>query len=277
MPGLITARRSFTLIALLAVPPVGLANMRAPIDAPTHGSQPLGPPLSGVVVQSEQLEFDCADRFCRVKATYAFTSEGAANAKLRFVLPSSTPVQVKVNRVSVPAWLETLPPSVPMSDSGSVLELQPSFEAVFDAHIAPGRNRIEVSYDQPLGLREKQRGYFTESSYAFTFRYELWPLKEWTRAEKFLLSTTITVPREKKALDFMLSPDPRVKCVGASRDRRSRSPVRFRRALEDESDTYAVKLRNFPDTLECSIKGAAPTAAGRAKYDASRAPLRTDP
>ena len=143
---------------------------------------------------------------------------------------------------------------------------QPLFQAVFEARIVAGVNRIEVKYEQPLGLDETQHGYFTSSEFAFTFGYELWPLEEWRRSDTFALSTSISVPRERSWLDLIREPDPRVTCVGASRDRRERTSLDLRRRLGDESDTYTIEQRDFPDTLQCSIESDAATAAGRARF-----------
>jgi hypothetical protein len=254
---------------LLAAAQLGHANARAPLELARHGSEAAtGTSVPGVVVVSEALDLSCSGESCRVTASYTFISERAAETQVRFVLPEREPLTVRVNDRETSVDVNALEPTLPPSSFGG-LEREPRqrWQAELSANLAPGINLMVARYEQPLGLIETSSGYFRSSKFAQVFRYELWPLKEWTLADTFSLRIALTVPREPSFWDRLSEPAAVATCSGLPLDRGPSRSLALRRSLSEVEDRYAIDLdRRFPDTLECRIASPEATQQGRALF-----------
>lgn len=184
-------------LALLGSPRAG-ANIRAPRTIPESPSSALASTGGSLTVVRERLRFVCGAEACTVSAEYDVTATEATRARLEFVLPVASPVTAATNGAAgsvqvVPAkavgprW-ENLP-----TDTGS--EAAPLFSAAFESAFREGSNTVTVRYSQPLGGEETGYRYGKAGRMVQRFRYELWPLREWTRSPSFRLELAVAVDR----------------------------------------------------------------------------------
>lgn len=183
--------------ALVAGPPAR-ANIRAPRIVPESPSAALSAPSVPLEVTSERLEFRCGADACLVTARYEVTAAAAVTADLDFVLPVGGPVTAATNDGEEPVQVV---PAAPLrgGEAGSLpppaRDAPPLFRAGFRSRLREGRNTLTVRYSQPLGAEEADYGYGRAGWMVQKFRYELWPLREWTRGPAFRLQLSVTVDR----------------------------------------------------------------------------------
>ncbi len=180
------------LIALLLVlPPVALANMRAPVTL-HEPSGALLPVKTGLTVNRAELSLQCRQD-CAVTVHYQIASSMDCAANLTFILSDPDPIRASVNGVPVP--VSTTAPFTPDHERPTRRD-QPRLEysddlyrASFPARLRTGDNQVTVSYRQQYGTDEKEfSGYFSGWRQLREIRYELWPLREWRLDDSFTLS-----------------------------------------------------------------------------------------
>ena len=189
-------------LALLVAFPAD-ANLRAPRRVPESPSSALAAPATGLVVERERLTFLCGAEACDVTAEYDVTAAGAENVRLEMILPAPGDVTARTN--GSPETVSIVP-AEPLRDE----ELRglpepgpgepPLHRAAFDGALRPGPNTIAVRYRQPLGGEEVGHSSRRAGRFVQRFRYELWPLREWTRKEGFRLRLAIGVERPAPSL-----------------------------------------------------------------------------
>ncbi len=188
----------FTVLLTLWTVPAA-ANMRAPMNV-LEGPSTALEPISDVEVLRERLDIECQPKSCRVTARYVVAAQSATSFETTFILPAETDVAVSVNGKasrSTPA---------PMRDVPDELQLPRRFfgdaPTLFEARIAgdfgAGKNEIVVSYDQPLTRLETSYGYGARSRFVSLFSYEIWPIRQWKRADDFVIEAAVTMasPRD---------------------------------------------------------------------------------
>lgn len=108
-----------------------------------------------------------------------------------------------------------------------------------------GDNFIQVSYQQKLGLFERDYGYFTHSRFTEKFTYALGPLKEWQLASDFSLEITLSTPQKRPGRDgwsFFKS-----RSISYQLDN-------GQAIKKDNKIIYHNRLdKNFPDVLICHM------------------------
>lgn len=153
-------------------------------------------------VLDEVLTVRCQLATCDVEARYRIRSRQPALLALAFVLPSATPVAVKVGATKALVDVEAAPPEALRADDLDPLERR-SIErqglsveqARFSAPVVAGENTLVVSYRQPLGRQEYGHSYFSKGRFVELFRYELWPLSEWKHAPGFRVEGQVVIHR----------------------------------------------------------------------------------
>jgi hypothetical protein len=185
-------------VALGVGAPPALANLRAPVVIPVSPSAALAAPSVPLTVESEALTFICGSGACQVSARYEVTAAGPAVVRLEFILPTEVSVTATTN-----ADRETVQvvPATPLRPE-ELRSLEPAergapglFRADFPSALRAGRNTVTVSYSQPLGAEEVGYGYAKKGRMVQRFRYELWPLREWTRSPGFRVKLAVSIER----------------------------------------------------------------------------------
>ncbi|HEX2659463.1 MAG TPA: hypothetical protein VHU40_14365, partial [Polyangia bacterium] len=191
-------------MGLTAAPPAAHANIRAPLVQPQPPSSALRPSAAAAELQvlDETLAFRCGQADCDVDARYRIKASDPATVELAFVLPTATPISVKVGAAASPIEVTPAPPEFLRSDNSITFETQhlsvgkvPIFQARFRAALVAGENTVVVTYRQPLGRREYDHSYFSKGRWVQFFRYELWPLSEWKHAPGFKVHIATTIHR----------------------------------------------------------------------------------
>lgn len=187
-----------------------LANLRAPIRVdrapstalyPPSGQGEPGPALSAL---GERLVFSCAGSGCRVEAEYRVQAAAAASWTFEFVLPAGQPVTVELgdNRQSaqtVPAepYSQREAEAFGWTRQGFHPEGLTLHRARFQGALPAGESRIRVSYFQPHSSVEHGHSYFSDGRFVDTVVYELWPLREWSRAAGFRIDLEVRMARDE--------------------------------------------------------------------------------
>jgi hypothetical protein len=188
------------------------ANIRAPIVFPRPPSSAVQPlqegdgagarPAADLEVLGETLTFRCGAFACDVEARYRIAARRGATVPLAFVLPSATPVAVKVGAAAAPVSVVAAPPEALGDRDVNSLELHALenqnlqvLQARFTATFVPGENVVDVTYQQQLGQREYGHSYFSKGRFVDFFRYELWPLREWRHAPGFRVDGDVMITR----------------------------------------------------------------------------------
>jgi hypothetical protein len=196
---------ALALIMTAAAPaPRARANVRAPLVEPRPPSSAALPLERGADAQvlGETLTFRCDAAACDVEARYRIQAPQAVTLQLAFVLPSATPVAVKVGAAAAPVSVAAAPPEALRADEVDPLEQRalerqnlPVLQARFSAPFVAGENVMVVTYRQPLGRQEYGHGYFSAGRWVDFFRYELWPLSEWKHAPGFHVDGEVVIAR----------------------------------------------------------------------------------
>lgn len=191
-PGTVTAAMGLALL----LGPAASANLRAPVvvhEVPSAALAAVDPRLE---VAGETLRFACAATSCDVTAEYEVASGSAVRVRLDFILPVETPVAATTNgergEVSVVSAEPLRPREARGLTGGGTGAL---FRASFESALRPGPNRVTVTYRQPLGAEEVDYGYGKKGRMVHRFRYELWPLREWSRSEAFRIRLAVSMER----------------------------------------------------------------------------------
>jgi len=184
-------------LALLVSPRAG-ANIRAPRTIPESPSSAFAAAGGTLTVLRERLRFDCGAEACRVSAEYDVTATEATRARLEFVLPVASPVTATTNGAAGAVQVVPTRPSGPgwenlTADAGT--GAAPLFSAAFESAFRAGSNTVSVRYSQPLGGEETGYTYGKAGRMVRRFRYELWPLREWTRSPAFRLELAVAIER----------------------------------------------------------------------------------
>jgi hypothetical protein len=190
--------------ALLAAPRAR-ANIRAPLVSPrppSSAARPAEPGAAGAQVRGETLTFRCDATACDVEARYRIVAPRAAVVPLAFVVPSETPIAVKVGAAAAPVSVTAAPPEALGDGDVDALERRalesqhlPVLQARFAAPFVAGENVVVVTYRQPLGRQEYGHSYFSAGRFVDFFRYELWPLSEWKHAPGFRVDGDVVIAR----------------------------------------------------------------------------------
>lgn len=189
------------LVALVTFPVS--ANLRAPRRVPESPSTALAAPAKGLVVERERLTFLCGAEACDVTAEYDVTAEAQERVRLEMILPVPGDVTARTN--GAPGAVSVVPArpfraeelrGLPEPGPGE----PPLHRAAFDAELREGMNTITVRYRQPLGGEEVGHSSRRAGRFVQRFRYELWPLREWTRGAGFRIRLAIGVERPAPGL-----------------------------------------------------------------------------
>ncbi len=247
------------------------ANLRAPAVVRAQPSSAPSKPEGQFTVLGETLRFECSEHQCLVEARYRIRSARAASAVLSFVLPSNALAATASARLGEQALEFRESPLTQAQRAGlrrtedaagfsEWVAQDPSRRESFELQLAqgefevpfePGENLVAVRYVQPLGSQERDYGYFKAGRFLKTFRYELWPLKEWALDAHFALDVRVTAPRRAPGyFQRKLGTVASIACgPGADALRR---PVEV--VQEGDRMVYAATLGpEFPGHLFCSI------------------------
>lgn len=183
----------------VALGPSVLANLRAPVVIPASPSAALAAPSASLIVESEELGFVCGSDSCQVSARYAVTSAGPATVRLEFILPTEGPVTATTNADRETVQVVPASPLQPeeLQSLGAAERGAPGlFRAGFQSALRAGPNTVTIRYSQPLGAEEVGHGYAKKKGRMVQrFRYELWPLREWTRSAGFRVKLAVAIER----------------------------------------------------------------------------------
>lgn len=282
----------FLLPFLLLLPAALPANLRAPWHIQPFSTFSLlpGGKVQGLTVLGETLEFACDSLFqgdpdaaklgasaCRVKAVYRINSTGTAQAGLEFIGPSAESMTVQVNgRQAATAVTKIQMGENAAARYGMIAVCRhcgsddmPLYSAKFQAGFQSGANEIVIAYTQPLASREASYGYFQTSTWAQSFDYELWPLKEWNLAPGFTIAVRISSPKPG-LFSRLFKEGPQWKCGGIQLTKRPPLPVPGSGPgiAQDDLTVSPIPLtfssgewiwsatldRAFPDRLSCSME-----------------------
>jgi len=119
-----------------------------------------------------------------------------------------------------------------------------------------GFNELSFEYQQPLGAKETNYGYFRgEGDMVQSFEYGLWPLREWKRAQNFALDFTATLTRPAPSLWQRWFGSVREMACGFDDGAQLPPPLPVRRTQRaDELWLQAtVLLPTIPATVRCRI------------------------
>lgn len=231
--------------------------MRAPRSEAQMPSSALAPAKGDLQtrVLHEDLTFRCQQKTCRVTATYLVEADRVAPVALDFILPVNAPVTARLGQAVVPVsvtraeaaghvinerlrlnYLYVLPDDRPMP---------PSYQATASVELRPGPNQLTFEYDQPLGARERDYGYFHDGRMVQHCFYVLWPLREWARGKDFAIDLRFEVDRP--------APSWWKRTFGHPLDVSCRD-VHGQRAQVAGQLVYTAKIGDpFPDYLNCKI------------------------
>ncbi|PVZ86639.1 hypothetical protein C9426_14550 [Serratia sp. S1B] len=230
----------------MVFPTLSPANMRGPRliwQAPSFSlSSPQGNKLT---VKKEKLNVDCDYDNCQVQAVYEVTSTVQADVAFVFVMPANTAVSARVNGTRQPAAV-TLDKINAWKVSDNDTREYPLYEAAFTGKVSIGANSINIKYNQPLTLLERDYGYFTDGRIVEQFSYQLGPLKEWPLADDFSLDVTLSSLRKRPERDggWSILKSRTIDCMQPEQQ------------IEKDSDSLNLTVKfgkNFPDTLICKI------------------------
>ncbi len=175
------------------------ANLRAPAVVPESPSSALAAPDPGLTVDRESLRFACGPTSCDVTARYEVTAAAAVRVHLEFILPVESPVTAVTNAETgsvavVPA--HPLRPAEARALSRGEQGAPALFRAGFESSLRAGPNTVTIRYAQPLGAEETDYGYGKKQGRMVQrFRYELWPLREWSRGSGFQVRLGVGIDR----------------------------------------------------------------------------------
>jgi hypothetical protein len=184
---------------LLLLGPPASANVRAPVVVPESPSSALVSPDPGLTVDAESLRFACGPASCDVTAQYEVTAAAAVRVRLEFILPVERPVTAVTNDDAdavtvVPA--QPLRPAEARALSRGGQEMPVLYRAAFESSLRAGPNTLTIRYTQPLGAEETDYGYGRKQGRMVQrFRYELWPLREWSRSPGFRVRLAVGIDR----------------------------------------------------------------------------------
>lgn len=196
-------RRSLAAaLAVLAALPAA-ANLRAPRRVPEAPSTALAASAVGLVVERERLTFLCGAEACDVTAEYDVSAPAAERVRLEMVLPGPGAVTARTNGEEGTVQVVPAEPlraeelrGLPEAGPG-----EPALHrAAFEAPLRAGSNTVAVRYVQPLGGEEVGHSSLRAGRFVQRFRYELWPLREWTRKDGFRIRLAIGVERPAPSL-----------------------------------------------------------------------------
>lgn len=186
-----------SLLLLLGSPASG--NVRAPVVVPSSPSSALASPDPGLTVDGESLRFACGPASCDVTAQYEVTAAAAVRVHLEFILPVERPVTAVTNAEADSVTVVPAHPLRPAEARGLARGEQGGpalFRAGFESSLRAGPNTVTVRYTQPLGAEETDYGYGKKQGRMVQrFRYELWPLREWSRGPAFHVRLAVGIDR----------------------------------------------------------------------------------
>ena len=154
-------------------------------------------------MERERLTFLCGAEACDVTAEYDVSAPAPERVRLEMVLPGPGNVTARTNGE------EGIVPVVPAhplkpEELRGLPEAGPGepalHRAAFDAPLRAGPNTVVVRYSQPLGGEEVGHSSRRAGRFVQRFRYELWPLREWTRKDGFRIRLAIGVERPAPSL-----------------------------------------------------------------------------
>jgi hypothetical protein len=244
-----------TLLLALTLPQPARANLRAPRRVPHDGSSALYP-AAGNEVLREELSFACKHNACVVTARYTVRAREAQELALSFIVPGAVRVRTSVSGKEQEARMvesEALDPRELASLSlDTRQDPQTLHKASFNALLQAGENVIEVRYTQPGDGVERDYGYFSDGSFVYQVRYELWPLKEWTLAADFKLTLNVSYQREKtpSAWKRLFG---RFDTIACANEQGKRVGKRASRSERTSNWSSTLSAKQLPDRLICSM------------------------
>jgi len=253
--------RHAKLFLVCAMP--AFANLRAPFQVDRIGSGIKSPNVTGLIVKSENLEFDCpaayigsldieklSARFCKARVTYKIAG-GRGVAEFRFVYAGRTETKWQYrgeSHTSIAVNEKNLDKRVCSFCPEDMKTIQIAAQQLT---LVAEDSDLTIEYDQALSYRESGHGYFSGGTFEQSFRYELWPIAEWQWAEGFHADLTLRVRARDGFLGIGYKKD---KIACAVEDHQSQQNLNF--AISSQNGVTIAKTRvsieKKPQKLRCS-------------------------
>lgn len=280
LPASLLAIVSLAIFPLVDLP----ANLRGPL---TRFYPPIRhPPVAavGLTVLSEQLLLHCEKpgslrETCLITARYNVEAREQSSLTFDFIM-SGSDIQIaafingreaSAQRVKPERRAED-GPIVPdydklrreRTDSGFDRSDNPfrTFASRFRGTLRAGKNEIAVRYNRPFSYYETDYAgcypFFSPESGRFVhfIDYELWPLREWTRAPDFHLDIRFSIPHKKPSWWAGLFSERKVLvCRGSDRENQGRTVALQGSTLQQNADRLEYRVSvgsDFPDRLSCA-------------------------
>lgn len=225
------------------------ANLRAPIilgESPSTALYKPGAP--DLVVTGETLSFFCGSDQCDVNAVYTIKAKTSRDVLLSFVLPGPATVQATANNTK-PQSISSVAAKDPLNKMRrasyeSWLDPSHIHEAQWTASLVQGINTVAISYSQKLTREERNHSYDHEGEMVGIMKYEVWPIKEWTRSDEF-------------AIHFSFSSTDSHVCYAYTKNGDRRDVIKLTNPLDKDGlgmlDMKLYTKETLPDQLECEI------------------------
>lgn len=201
-------RNFFIVLIIASLSEYALANMRAAKWCPEGPSSFINQASSSaqtkqnLIVRKERLTMDCSYTDCDVEAVYYISADQRESLQFEFILPIDTPVTVTINGIRSQASVSQSYYEMPAENENAESSFPIStYKAVFSGLLEGGDNFIQVTYQQKLGIFERDYGYFAHSRFTERFTYILKPLKEWQLDPKFSMDITLATPQKRPSRD----------------------------------------------------------------------------
>ena len=254
------------------------ANMRQSYQRSSFNSGIINASSSGFEVKKEILNFFCESpysgdlavvrkerRYCNIEAKYFVETSQELSLDLEFILPHFGSIVYKTAPESAAALATGIADARPVNPDTYNSLLQRPFEiwsnnqeyflyaADFSVTLRKGNNLIMVSYSVPLDVSETSHGYFTGSKWSSGVGYELWPLKQWTLAQDFMLEINAGYKKSGGFSSMVFKKD--IKLLGAMKSKGEIQKFAAKDCrMKDKYFICSFNLsRNFPDRIFMEI------------------------
>lgn len=251
-----------TTCILVVSSQTAFANMRAPQHYIYPPSSVLYHSSKNLVVNTESLHINCANKNCAVKVKYEVEAKKTAPYKFSFILPAKVVIKVYKKDTWTRAKTSAMKPRNKKEEAFRHASFNRSrtrlHQASFNMKLKQGKNNIQIQYSQPMSGFEGAYGYFRKSRYFHQFRYEIWPLKQWRRSRDFKLNVSVKIRKVRSLWKSVRGRGFRAVCYALEytpcHNRMCTRPGKTR-ARFNQTQGYLVSQFSFrgklPDVLIC--------------------------